>query len=79
MSLSAAADDANVILAVTTHVKQNNNITFIDDKGLASLFERWSYGGLRKSRLCSVFNYTNWAVWVTKEKNSNKKGMALII
>lgn len=67
MPLSAAAEDANVILAVTTHVKQNNNITFIDDKGYVSLFERWSDGGLIKSRLCSVFNYTNWAVWVTKK------------
>lgn len=64
-SLSAAAKDANVILAVTTHVKQNNNITFTDDNGLVPLFERWSYEGLRKGKFNSVFNYTNWAVWVT--------------
>lgn len=54
--MSAAAKDANVILAVTTHVKQNNNITFIVDSGLVSLFERQSYQDLRKGRLYSGFD-----------------------
>lgn len=60
-----------MILAVTTHVKQNNNITFTDDNGLVPLFERWSYEGLRKGKFNSVFNYTNWAVWGVKK---NQRG-----
>lgn len=43
-TLSAAATDANAILAVAAHVKQDN-ITFIDDNRMVTLFERWSHQG----------------------------------
>lgn len=52
--MSAAVKDANVILAVTTHVDQNNNITFTDDNGLLSLLERWSFESPIKARLCLI-------------------------
>lgn len=41
-SLSVAAQDANVMSAVITHVKKGSILTFIDDTGLRPLFEKWS-------------------------------------
>lgn len=53
---SVAAEDANVISAVITRVKKNNNLTFLDDTGLRPEFEKWSNYSVGKVRLKPSFN-----------------------